>query len=490
MKRYIFSGFLCGAVVIAAISFTVWSAANGAGPKASAVPDSVHGGFSFRRPPVPPAEIPIHTRRIAQAPAPRPSAPLEQTQPGIAVSVTGEAVETLDPPQAPQLSPTRPAPEAQTGKAADDTAAPAPVSQQQPPPPALTRKQKPLVSLDEMIGQMLIFGFAGTRADQKWPRAIAQQLATGTLGGVIFLRHNLANKADARRLMQALRTAGRKARHTPLYVLDQEGGRVQRLGAEVGVKTWPSPAAIARGTPAQAKKQYDGLAATLKTWGFNVNLGPVVDVNINPANPIIARLGRSYSADPAKVTTFSRTFIDAHRRRGILTSLKHFPGHGSSKQDSHLGFTDISRTWKSKKELAPYRDLINSGGVDMVMIGHLYLARYQAPGQTAKYPATLSRELVSGLLRGELGYDGVVISDDMDMGAIRKLYPAYDAAVMAISAGIDLLIVSNSAKPDIALPERYIARIKAAAEGDPRLRARIEQSYRRIVALKQRLRPD
>lgn len=348
---------------------------------------------------------------------------------------------------------------------------------------------EPRPTLDEMIGQMLIFGFPGSRVEQKFPQTIARQLASGTIGGVIFLKQNLKNRRDARRLMHAFRAAGSKARHTPLYVLDQEGGRVQRLGPAVGIKTWPSPASIGRGPMARARKQYDALAATLDAWGFNVNLGPVVDVKVNPANPIIGKLGRSFSADPDRVTEFAKVFIDTHRARGILTSLKHFPGHGSSRQDSHLGFTDISRTWKGDKELAPFRALITSGSADMVMIGHLYLARYQAPGETRKYPATLSRELVTGVLRGELGFNGVVISDDMEMGAIRKLYPAYEAALLAIRAGIDLLIISNSAKPDASLPEKYAAKIKREAEQDPSLRARIEGSYARIIALKQRLRP-
>ena len=123
----------------------------------------------------------------------------------------------------------------------------------------------------------------------------------------------------------------------------------------------------------------------------------------------------------------------------------------------------------------------------MVMIGHLYLSQYQDPGNPDKYPATLSRELISGLLRQELGFNGVVISDDMEMGAIRKLYQTYDATIRAIKAGVDLLIVSNSAKPEIGLPLKYIQVLKKAALSDPVLKARIEESYKRILAMKARL---
>ncbi len=387
---------------------------------------------------------------------------------------------TLDPTP---VQKTEPQPTASPAEAAPAAAHPAPL----PAPPAPAAQST--TPLEKKIGQMLIFGFQGSAPEQKWPMAVARQLQSGELGGVIFLGYNLKNRADARRLMKYFRAAGGKAALPPFFVLDQEGGRVQRLGPKVGVQQWPSHAAVARRSLEAARTRYDQMASVLRDWGFNVNLGPVTDVNIHPANPIIGKLGRSFSSDPAKVSAFARTFIDAHRQKGIITSLKHFPGHGSSQKDSHLGFVDITRSWKKSDELRPYRELIGAGRADMVMIGHLYLAQFQSADSPQKYPATLSPEIVTGLLRNELGYRGVVISDDMEMGAIRKLYSTYEAAIRAIKAGVDLLIVSNSAKPEIGLPGKYIAEIAGAARRDPELRARIEESYSRIRLLKQRLVP-
>ena len=336
---------------------------------------------------------------------------------------------------------------------------------------------------------MLIFGFQGSKAEQKWPKAVARQLQKGELGGVIFLGYNLKKRGDARRLMRLYQNAGKKAALPPLIMVDQEGGRVQRLGPKVGVVKLPSHAVVGRRSLDAARASYGQMAKELKEWGFNVNLGPVTDVNLHPANPVIGKLGRSFSANPRKVTSFARVFLDAHRQNGILTALKHFPGHGSSRKDSHLGFTDISDSWRKSEELLPYRELIDSGSVDMVMIGHLYLSQFQNKKSKEKYPATLSPEIVTGLLRNELGYRGVIISDDMEMGAIRKLYPTYEAAILAIKAGIDMLIISNSAKPKIGAPGKYIQEIAKQARKDKKLRARIDAAYASILTLKRRLDP-
>lgn len=443
---------------------------------------------SLRMAPLPVEEVP-HIQ-IAQAPTrPAPAAPPAE-QSGIAVSVDDDAQNAapamplaLDQPvEEPQPAYDRGALDALSEQAAHETAAPTPAKPAQPTP-AISRRT---VLLEKMIGQMLIFGFQGSSPNQKWPQTVARQLADGTIGGVIFLRYNLSGKARSRRLMRYFHEQTAKAKHPALFMLDQEGGRVQRLGDNVGVKKWNRAATIGRGSTKRAYAQYSQMAAVVQDWGFNVNLGPVVDVNINPANPIIARKGRSYSADPNKVTAFSRAFIEAHRARGVLTALKHFPGHGSSRKDSHLGFTDISRTWREREELAPYRNLFAGGYDELVMTGHLYLDKYAKRGE-AKYPATLSRTITTGLLRDKLGFKGVVISDDMEMGSIRKHFGTYDAAILAIKAGVDLLIVSNTAKPRRNLPESYVAAIAKAARGDKVLRQRIEQSYRRIVKLKKRL---
>ena len=217
--------------------------------------------------------------------------------------------------------------------------------------------------------------------------------------------------------------------------------------------------------------------------GFTANFGPVVDLNLNPDNQIIAKYGRAFSP----IRRPSRTmpaFVEAHRKAGVLTALKHFPGHGSSTADSHEGFVDITRTWRPE-ELEPYRRLLAAGEVDMVMVGHLYHADY-SEGE-AQLPSSLSPEWITGVLRQELGFDGVVISDDLEMGAIREHFSLHDTAVGAVRAGMDVLLFSNTAKPRASLAGEIRAILVAEAEADPAFAARIEQSYGRIAALKQRI---
>jgi len=353
--------------------------------------------------------------------------------------------------------------------------------------PILAQSQSPPaendISLEEMIGQMLIVGFRGTSPRQKWPKQVRDQLARGQIGGVIFLKNNLSSAGNAKALTRSFRESGSK--HPPLITVDQEGGSVQRLAGNVGLRRLLSERAVAaRFSPEQAFDYYRNMARGLKSFGFNVNLGPVVDVNTNPRNPIIGRLGRAFSRDPETVAKYGAAFVRAHRAEGIITSLKHFPGHGSGRTDSHLDMVNISRSWK-EHELAPFAQLIAENLADTVMIGHLHLASLQ-PGEAANLPATFSPVLLEGVLRGQLRFKGVIISDDLEMGAIRRYYRPSEALIRAIKAGNDLLILSNTHRPDPALPARAVASIKEAAEQDPELKARITDAYNRIIALKKR----
>jgi beta-N-acetylhexosaminidase len=191
-------------------------------------------------------------------------------------------------------------------------------------------------------------------------------------------------------------------------------------------------------------------------------------------------LQRAYAADPETVVAFARAFVEAHRAAGIVTSPKHFPGHGSTLLDSHLQLPDISATWR-EEELEPYRALLADDLADTIMVGHLVL---DLEGETTGLPATLSPTLVANLLRGELGYQGVAVSDDMEMGAITGERDLVEAVLMAIRAGLDILIVSNFQARDPELPERLIRAVAAGAMADDVLRARIAESATRIEALK------
>ena len=169
---------------------------------------------------------------------------------------------------------------------------------------------------------------------------------------------------------------------------------------------------------------------------------------------------------------------------GLATALKHFPGHGSSTADSHEGFVDITKTW-SEAELTPFRALIDEGVVDMVMVGHLYHADYAEEGQQT--PSSLSARWIDGVLRDGLGFDGVVISDDLEMGAIMDHYTLEQTVVEAVRAGMDILLFSNTGYQRPELSREVLAILLKQAESDPAFAARIEKSYQRIVALKQRL---
>jgi beta-N-acetylhexosaminidase len=253
----------------------------------------------------------------------------------------------------------------------------------------------------------------------------------------------------------------------------------------VGFTEIPSAQRIAAAnTPKAAEAIYATMAKSIAALGFTVNFGPVADININPNNQIIAKFGRAYGKDAATVTAYDEAFIAGHHAAGLLTALKHFPGHGSSTADSHEGFVDITQSW-NKSELEPYRAMIADGVVDMVMVGHLYHADYADPG--SQTPSSLAPQWITGVLRDELNYQGVVISDDLEMGAIRDHFTLQQTVTMAVRAGMDVLLFSNTAKYRQGLAGEIVDILVAEAAADPTFAARIEQSYDRIIALKARI---
>jgi beta-N-acetylhexosaminidase len=331
------------------------------------------------------------------------------------------------------------------------------------------------------IGQMILVGFDGTRPDEEWPQLIRRQIADGEIGGVLYLPRNVESEPQVQALNRSFLDSG--AAVPPFIAVDQEGGRIERLGRGIGFPETPSAYDTGKlNRPAWAYSLYHNVACALRELDFNTNFGPVVDLRVQPRNPVIAELDRSYSDDPEIVSEFATAFVEAHRQCGVATALKHFPGHGSSLVDSHLALPDISRSW-SPVELTPFRTLIDRKLADMVMVGHLVLARSDL-GTIGQVPATLSSAIVTGLLRGRLGYDGVVVGDDLDMGAISAHLDRVDAALAMFRAGIDVVIVSNLHSQDPRVPEAIIAATAEAAQGDENLRAHIEAAYRRILALK------
>jgi len=351
------------------------------------------------------------------------------------------------------------------------------------PAPEPEKPSKPEPELGQMLGQMLIIGFTGTSPSDPGVKRAAQQVRTGEAGGVIFMSRNITGPAQVKRLTAAFSKAGQD-RPTPFIAVDQEGGYVQRLSRAKGFKTHPSAERLGqRNDPEGAFSAYRALAEELRTYGFNLNLGPVVDLNLNAANPVIGRLKRSYGSEPEHVTAFAKAFILAHHQTGVLTAAKHFPGHGSSNTDSHDELVDVSRTW-TEEELEPYRRLIAGPGVDMIMVGHLYHPRFSEDDRT---PASLSPKAITDMLRKKLGYDGVVVTDDLDMRGVRETTTFDERIVEAVVAGNDILLIANSNGYRPNLPERAAKAIRAAIEAGRITRVRVRRSYDRVIALKDRL---
>ena len=331
-----------------------------------------------------------------------------------------------------------------------------------------------------MIGQMLIIGFPGSSPKEEWPSRIAGMIRDGEIGGVILFGYNIWGPAQVKTLTASFRAASPGL--APFICIDQEGGQIQRLTRAQGFVGLPSAKRVATMDQAAAYRFYRQSAAELADLGFNVNLGPVVDLNTYPENPAIGRKGRSYAADPKTVIAYAMQFIDAHEQAGVLTAAKHFPGHGSARKDPHREPVDIAATW-SEDELDPFRTLIDDHFADMIMVGHLYHPRFS----DGLLPASLSRRAITGELRDDLGFKGLIITDDLDMGAVTERYSVEAAAVLAVGAGADLLIVANRPEADADVAPRIIAAVARAVEEGVIPRQTIEDSYRRIVAAKEKL---
>ena len=330
--------------------------------------------------------------------------------------------------------------------------------------------------LDQKIGQMIMVSYA---PDTAFEDTLHYDLEHRNLGGVILYRFHLHDPVQIRELTSELQD---KAGTLPFIATDQEGGFVARLDETNGFAE--THTAYHLGTVIDkedsTRRQAKMMAHWLHDCGINTNLAPVVDVNVNPSSPAIGYLERSFSAQPYKVFDHARWFISEFEKLDIITALKHFPGHGSAEQDSHLGFTDITSTW-ADSELVPYRELISNGYSGMVMPGHLYNADLDPV-----YPASLSESIITDLLRDNLGFEAVVISDAMFMRAITNNYSFEEAIVLAVNAGTDVLLYTSNEYGGRSLVAVVIRIIREHVDAGVIAQARIEASYQRIMALKAR----
>ncbi|MGB3211890.1 MAG: glycoside hydrolase family 3 N-terminal domain-containing protein [Desulforhopalus sp.] len=344
-------------------------------------------------------------------------------------------------------------------------------------------------SLEQKIGQLFILGFTGATLEAGHP--ITEDISKRNLGGVILFDRFLAaskksnNIIDANQLSELIASLQELADRPLLIAVDQEGGQVNRFKKERGFPVTPSAAEL--GQSPDLLKTIESARQTariLGNAGINLNLAPVVDLNVNLENPIIGKCGRSFSADPAIVTAHAETWIKEHRQRGILSCPKHFPGHGSSLADSHLGFVDITDTW-SEDELLPYQHLIRRGLADAIMVGHLFNKKFDD-----RYPATLSRVTLQELLYRRLFFDGIVISDDMQMKAITGQFGLEDACCKALAAGVDLLIIGNNLDHDPSILTRVRDAILRGLDEGKISETRVETAWNRIQKFKNSITKD
>ena len=344
----------------------------------------------------------------------------------------------------------------------------------------------PLPPLDVKIGQMLMVGFRGLTAEDN--TTIARNVREQRVGSIVLFdqdtalglgRRNIASPDQVRSLVDQLQ----RAADIPLLVaIDQEGGQVNRLKERYGFPPTVSPAYLGiMNDLERTDTSAETMAQTMADLGINLNLAPVVDLNVNPQNPIIGKLGRSISHDPETVVAHATQFIEAHQRHGVMCTLKHCPGHGSSLGDTHYGFVDVTETW-SEKELMPFQGVIEAGLADAVMTAHIFNAKLDPA-----LPATLSHNIITGILRERLGYDGVIISDDMQMGAISNYYAFDEAVQVAVLAGVDVIALANNIRFAQNVGERAHNAIRRMVEEGKIDESRIDASYRRVMALKERI---
>ena len=338
------------------------------------------------------------------------------------------------------------------------------------------------MDLDAKIGQLLMAGFRGLVAAPGDP--VLRDLEQHRLGSVVLFDYDVPLKSPVRNIesanqVRALIGVLQEAAGGGLLVaVDQEGGQVRRLREQVGFPELPSAQALGTGDPEETRRIGGETAGGLLNLGFNLNLAPVVDLNLNPDSPVIGGIGRCFSADPAEVVRHAWAFIEGHRARGVPCTLKHFPGHGSAADDSHMDLVDVTHTW-SRVELEPYAELIAAGACDAVMTAHVFNRAIDPD-----FPATLSRAAIGGLLRGELGFDGVVISDDVQMGAVANHYGFEIAIERALLAGIDIIILANNTLYQEDAVSRACTCIRRLLDDGKIDEARIDASCARIARLK------
>ncbi len=332
------------------------------------------------------------------------------------------------------------------------------------------------MTLHTKIGQMLLLGWqTDAQAD-----ALVTDLS---VGGIVLMGRNIGTPAETAAQIAHLQALARHTGLPPLFAaVDQEGGRVQRLGPPQYSRRRPAREIGASPDPVAASRQAArDIGTELKALGFNWDFAPVLDVDSSPQNPVIG--DRSYGPDPQSVAALgAAAVIGFQTDAGILACGKHFPGHGDTDLDSHFALPTIRRSHAalSRTELVPFRAAIDAG-LAAIMTAHILF-----PALDPDLPATLSPVLLTGLLRQELGFDGLIITDDLEMCGVAEKWGAPEAAVLAVLAGVDLLLCCHEWETQRAIQAALLAAVRSGRLAESRL----DQSLVRIAAAKARWLPQ
>lgn len=325
---------------------------------------------------------------------------------------------------------------------------------------------------------MIMMGFSGTSVDTG--SRFYKDIKEGKTGGISIYEANLSPTNTAENLQLLIKTLQEASPIVLFIAITQEGGFVNRLKTRYGFPPLPSAKYFGTINNLDSTKYYaDKTAFTLSGLGINVNFSPVVDVYM-PTNPVLGSRERTYAANPDIIIKHARQVILSHNHFKVNTALKHFPGHGSSTMDSHLGLTEVTKTWH-KDELKPYRRLIKEGMVRSVMTAHIVNEKLD----NGKFPATMSKKIITGLLRKELGFNGVVFSDDMNMKAISSEYALKESIQRSINAGVDVLLFSGKREGVNSNDAADIVNIILELIKEGKItKERINESYGRIMKMK------
>lgn len=327
------------------------------------------------------------------------------------------------------------------------------------------------MSLEEKIGQMMFAGISGTVMSESTNNLINSY----HVGGLIFYKNNIASTSQIVTLQNEIRTANEGNKLPLLLGVDQEGGRISRMPNEV--KNLPTSLAIGNvNSPDYSYEIGTLLGKEVKAFGFNLNFAPVLDVNSNPNNPVIG--DRSFGDNPEIVSRLGIETMKGMMNENVIPVVKHFPGHGDTSVDSHLELPTVNKSLAELEELEliPFQAAVENGA-DVVMAAHILL-----PKIDPDYPTSMSKVVLTDMLRKQLGFNGVIITDDMTMGAIADNYSIAQAAVQSVKAGSDIILVAHGDSNIAATIEA----LKAAVESGEIKEERINESVARIIRLKQK----